>query len=158
MLQQGTHKQTATANCNVLPEWPCTPCTALSGSWPCAVVTGGNTGRSQRVWQVGCNALAACMAQPHDSKSTQFSPADDDFAVTTRSKLLSIHCLHVHDPAPSLSACCRAHTTSATSPTFGFDADVMMPLICSSWLTRLLLRSRMLAGPKGWLLYSRTCR
>jgi hypothetical protein len=39
----------------------------------------------------------------------------------------------------------------------GFDADVMMPLICTSWLTRLLLRSRMLLGPKGWLLYSSTC-
>lgn len=40
--------------------------------------------------------------------------------------------------------------------TFGFDADVMMPLICTSWLTRLLLSSRMLLGPKGWLLYSST--
>lgn len=40
--------------------------------------------------------------------------------------------------------------------TFGFDADVMMPLICTSWLTRLLLSSRMLLGPNGWLLYSST--
>jgi hypothetical protein len=31
-----------------------------------------------------------------------------------------------------------------------------MPLICTSWLTRLLFNSRMLLGPKGWLLYSST--
>lgn len=46
---------------------------------------------------------------------------------------------------------------SQLSRTLGFDADVMMPLICTSWLTRLLLSSRMLLGPNGWLLYNSTC-
>jgi hypothetical protein len=44
-----------------------------------------------------------------------------------------------------------------STPTLGFDADVMMPLNCTSWLTRLLLSCRMLLGPNGWLLYSSTC-
>jgi hypothetical protein len=52
---------------------------------------------------------------------------------------------------PQLHACSTWHT-------LGLDAEVMMPLICTSWLTLLLLSSRMLLGPKGWLLYSSTCK
>jgi len=69
--------------------------------------------------------------------------------------VLKIHNRHEQQPEPARlpDEALAAHSLKGTRllslPTLGFDAEVMMPLICTSWLTRLLLSSRMLLGPKG---------